>query len=194
MTEDEQLKNTEEAEEQQPAPEAETPQEESATEEGLAEEAPEEPAEEPLAEPAQTPEVEPLEPEAPKLGKWRRRMLDILLHESDREEEDVATLLGIVRRMDGEWFLRQMPLVLVVVIFMIVRTTSHYQWQQQLIDREEINRQIEDVTYRATAISSDLTEKMRQSKIERKLKMDGDSTLLPSVETPFVINISPEDE
>ncbi|MCD8266257.1 MAG: hypothetical protein LUC33_03790 [Prevotellaceae bacterium] len=193
MTDEEQLRDTEEEQEEQPAAEPETVQEEASTEAGAHEEAPEELSEEPAEDPAAPPEAEPLETEAPKLGKWRRRMLDILLHESDKEEEDEATLLGIVRRMDGEWFLRQMPLVLVIVVFMIVRTTSHYQWQQQLIDQEEITKQIEDVTYRASAISSDLTERMRQSMIERKLKADGDSTLLPSVETPFVIDISPED-
>ncbi|MCD8302487.1 MAG: hypothetical protein LUC44_05655 [Prevotellaceae bacterium] len=131
---------------------------------------------------------------APTEGKWKRRMLNMLLHESDSDEEGDLKLKNIVRSLNGAWFFRQMPLVLIIVAFWIIRITSHYQWEQGLIEREALEKKIEDITIRAGALNSSLTEKTRQSMIERKLKQNGDSTLLPSVEEPYVININEPEE
>ncbi len=123
----------------------------------------------------------------PALGKWRGRMLKALLHESDTEETEEASLRDIVRKMDGKWCMRQMPFVFIVVCFCCVLVTNRYRAQWQLIEQDELRGKLEDITYRADALRSELTEKTRQSMIERRLKSNGDSTLLPSVEQPYVI-------
>ncbi len=129
-----------------------------------------------------------------ELGKWRKRMLNALLHESDSEETEEATLQDILRKVDGAWLLRQMPLITLILFFCIVTTTLHYQWQQQLIEREELEKELDDLTYRTAAMGGELTVKTRESMIEQQLRMNGDSTLLPSVDEPFVVEVEQAEE
>ncbi len=139
------------------------------------------------------PEVEQTQA-ASNEGKWKRRMLNMLLHESDSDEEGDLKLKNIVRSLNGEWFFRQMTLVFIIAAFWLIRITSHYQWEQGLIEREALEKKLEDITIRSGALNSSLTEKTRQSMIERKLKQNGDSTLLPSLEEPYVININKQEK
>ncbi len=132
--------------------------------------------------------------EEKELGKWRKRILSILTHESDTEESEELTLRNIVKALDGVWLMRQMPLLGIIAVFLIVMTTLHYQWQKDLIEKEELKRRIEDITYRSAALNSELTEKTRQSMIERRLRSNGDSTLMPSTEAPFVVRTSQREE
>ncbi len=127
-----------------------------------------------------------------ELGKWRKRILSILTHESDTEETDEVTLQNVIKTLDGAWLMKQMPLLGIVAFFLVVMTTLHYQWQKDIIEKETLKNAIEDITIRSAAVNSELTEKTRQSMIERRLKNNGDSTLLPSTEPPFVIRTNKE--
>ncbi len=124
-----------------------------------------------------------------ELGKWRKRLLKILTFESDAEEVEDLSLQKVLKSINGEWLIKQMPLLLIIVGFFVVMTTSRYQWQQKQIEKDELKKEIEDVTYRWADVISELTAKTLQSEIESRLKANGDSTLLPSAEPQFVINI-----
>ncbi len=125
-----------------------------------------------------------------ELGKWKERLLKILTFESDTEDSEDLSLQKVVKSLNGEWLIKQMPLLLIIVAFFVVMTTNRYQWQQKQIEKDELKKEIEDVTYRWADVISELTEKTLQSEIENRLKTNGDSTLLPTSETQFVINVN----
>ncbi len=129
-----------------------------------------------------------------ELGKWKERLLRILTFESDTEDSEDLSLQKVVKSLNGEWLIKQMPLLLIIVAFFVVMTTNRYQWQQKQIEKDELKKEIEDVTYRWADVISELTEKTLQSEIENRLKTNGDSTLLPTAETQFVINVNQGEE
>ncbi len=129
-----------------------------------------------------------------ELGKWKERLLKILTFESDTEDSEDLSLQKVVKSLNGEWLIKQMPLLLIIVAFFVVMTTNRYQWQQKQIEKDELKKEIEDVTYRWADVISELTEKTLQSEIENRLKTNGDSTLLPTAETQFVINVNQGEE
>ncbi len=129
-----------------------------------------------------------------ELGKWKERLLKILTFESDTEDTEDLSLQKVVKSLNGEWLIKQVPLLLIIVGFFVVMTTSRYQWQQKQIEKDELKKEIEDVTYRWADVISELTAATLQSEIESRLRSNGDSTLLPSAETQFVININQSEE
>ncbi len=129
-----------------------------------------------------------------ELGKWKERLLKILTFESDTEDTEDLSLQKVVKSLNGEWLIKQVPLLLIIVGFFVVMTTSRYQWQQKQIEKDELKKEIEDVTYRWADVISELTAATLQSEIESRLRSNGDSTLLPSAETQFVININQSGE
>ncbi len=121
-------------------------------------------------------------------GKIKRTLARMTRFEADAEAEAEVTSFGdLWKRLNGEWVLKQIPLLLIVVAYLLLLTTFRYQTQHQLIEREGLNRQIEDITYREMTVHSRLTELKRQSLIEKKLKTYGDSTLVTATEHVYVI-------
>ncbi len=139
-------------------------------------------------------DTEPRKQGEQELGKWKERLLRILTFESDTEDTEDLSLQKVVKSLNGEWLIKQVPLLLIIVGFFVVMTTSRYQWQQKQIEKEELKKEIEDVTYRWADVISELTAATLQSEIENRLRSNGDSTLLPSGETQFVININQSGE
>ena len=123
---------------------------------------------------------------------WRKRILNMLLPEGDSEEAEDVNLKEAIRSINGSWFIHQIPLLTIVLIGMLGIITNRYQSQQELIERDELEKEVADIRYRSLTLNSELTRKTRQSLIEEKLRSVGDTTLLPSVDAPFVINVTEE--
>lgn len=119
---------------------------------------------------------------------WRKRVLNILMPEGDFEEAEDINLKEAIKSVNGRWFIHQMPLFGLVLIGMLGVITNRYQSQQELIERDELEKQVADIRYRSLTRNSELTQKTRQSMVEERLKALGDTTLLPSVDAPFIIN------
>ncbi len=129
-----------------------------------------------------------------ELSKWKRGILRILASESDSEETEEVSLQNYIKTLDGEWLIKQIPLLLVIAIFFVVMTTCRYQWQQQVIEKGDLQKEIEDATIRLLVLKSELTEKTRQSYVVDRLRTYGDTTLLPGTEAAYIINISQTEE
>jgi len=90
--------------------------------------------------------------------------------------------------IDGRWFFHQIPLFLLILGGILLMVTNRYQAQQEIIEKEQLQRDVEDWKYRSLTRSSELTTRTRQSQIEERLKALGDSTLSTPKEPPFTIN------
>jgi len=125
-------------------------------------------------------------------GGWKRRVLNYLIPEGEPESEDI-NLKEAIKSVNGKWFIKQLPLLGIVLAGMMGIITNRYQSQQGLIERDELEKQVTDIRYRSLNQRSEITRKTRQSMIEEKLKTLGDTTLLPSVDAPYIININEEE-
>lgn len=115
-----------------------------------------------------------------------------LLH-SDGEDDSALKQLKSVRRqlsIDGQWFKKQIGVLVLAVLGTICYITCRFQAQQELILIEQLKKERTDWAYRSLTRSSELTLKTRQSLIEKSLKNFGDSTLKPSVQPPIITTVN----
>lgn len=68
--------------------------------------------------------------------------------------------------LTSDFLRRQIPLLVLVVIFTIIYISNRYSSQQELIEIDNLKKQLIDIKYDALTLSSELTEKTRQSRIE----------------------------
>ncbi len=122
-----------------------------------------------------------------KAGKgWMARLLQFVAgHES--EDPDERSTRDILKRMDAQWFGRQLRIVAVIFLFAMASITCGYITQMLQVERNDLREKVEDYRYRALTRSSELTRETRQSLIEEKLKANGDSTLTATPDAPFII-------
>lgn len=115
-----------------------------------------------------------------------------LLH-SDGEDDNALKQLKSVRKqlsIDGQWFKKQIGVLMLAVLGTICYITCRFQAQQELILIEQLKKDRTDWTYKSLTRSSELTLKTRQSLIEKSLKSFGDSTLKVSVQPPITTTVT----
>lgn len=123
-------------------------------------------------------------------GTHRRRWLGSLFTEGESDAGEGKSLSEAVRAMhiDGRWFFRQIRFLLFILFCILLMVTNRYQAQQEIIEKEQLQHDVEEWRYKALTRSSELTTLTRQSQIEEQLKFYGDSTLTAPKEPPFTIN------
>ena len=101
---------------------------------------------------------------------------------------------SVIRQMsiDGQWFKKQIGVIILAVTGIIIYITCRYQAQQEIILEGQLKKELQDWKFRTLTRSSELTLKTRQSQIENALKNFGDSTLKVSTEAPFITTVTRE--
>lgn len=117
-----------------------------------------------------------------------------MLGNSMEEEMALKQWKSVIRQMsiDGQWFKRQIGVIILAVTGIIIYITCRYQAQQEIIQEEQLRKELQDWKFRTLTRSSELTLKTRQSQIEIALKSFGDSTLKVSTEAPFITTVTRE--
>lgn len=110
-----------------------------------------------------------------------------LLSNSMEDEMALKQWKSAIRQIsiDGQWFKRQIWVIVMICVGIIVYITSRYQAQQEIILEEQLRGELQDWKFKTLTRSSELTLRTRQSQIESALKNFGDSTLKVSTEPPF---------
>lgn len=123
-------------------------------------------------------------------SQQRRRWWGSMFTEGESESGESKSLKDVVQSMhiDGQWFFRQIPLLLLILGGILLMVTNRYQAQQEIIEKEQLQSDVEDWRFRSLTRSSELTTRTRQSQIEERLRQLGDSLLVPAKEPPFTIN------
>lgn len=125
----------------------------------------------------------------------KSKLLGALIDDDESGELKAAGWRDVMRALhvDGQWFRRQIGVILLVVVGVIIYITNRYQAQQQIIELEQLQNEQKDMKFRVLTRSSELTLRTRQSQLEEQLRAMGDSTLLPVVEAPFIIEEGEEE-
>lgn len=127
--------------------------------------------------------------ETPKEESNRNKLLNSLMDEDEEKTPEIRQWKDIMHAMsiDGQWFKRQIGVILMVVAGIILYITFRYQAQQEMIEEDNLRKELLDWKYRSMTRNSELTLKTRQSQLEQMLKANGDSTLKASITAPFAL-------
>lgn len=82
-----------------------------------------------------------------------------------------------------------MWLILLITFFSIMYISNRYSCQQQQIKINELNKTLEASRYKTLSLSSELTERCRESHVLQKLRANNDSIIQPSEQPPYIIVI-----
>ena len=164
---------------------APTPAEESAVQENLAYASEEEKIDKDLAENAQE-TAEGHDPTAKTLE-------DIMHQEAHESETQPPSSFSLSRTLGGAILAHviqsQIKLVLLITLFLIIYITCRYQCQQKMVEIDRMEQDLTAIRYKATVVTSFLTEKSRESNIMDMLEQQGDSTLQIPKDPPYKINV-----
>ena len=86
----------------------------------------------------------------------------------------------------------QIFLILLIAACFILYINNRYMNQQELIDIDNLKKELDEARFRSLTRSSELTAKSRQSYIEDFLSRSQDSLLQISTNSPYVIKLNGE--
>lgn len=118
----------------------------------------------------------------------KKTLMHSLLNDGDSDATNLKELLKSIE-FNGEWFRKNIKLIMVLTGCVLVCITNRYQAQQEMIEEAKLKRELADMKYIWLTRFSELTTSTRQSQIEEQLKQNGDSTLAPSKDAPFIIRV-----
>lgn len=83
----------------------------------------------------------------------------------------------------------QLPLIILIAACFIIYISNRYTNQAELIEIDNLKKELDDARFNALTRSSDLTARSRQSYVEEFLRSKHDSLLQISSNSPYVIRL-----
>ena len=113
------------------------------------------------------------------------------VHEDDPRPAQSLTFRSILGGdiLTGEMVRRHIWLFVFIVIIATAYVGIRYQCQQDVIAIDRLNNELTDAKYKASASSSTLTEKCRESHVLEILKQNRDSLLHIADQPPYIIYV-----
>lgn len=163
------------------------------------------PAEEQKAqasEPAKTQEKAPasekekVQPEAPKPAP-QASLKEVIAKQAIEEEASGSASFTLRKILGGDILTaqiirKQIWLFMLIVVFIIIYISNRYSIQKDLIELDQLQKELQDTKYKALSTSSQITEKSRESNVLDMLKHSKDSTLHIATQPPYIINVPEE--
>ena len=87
---------------------------------------------------------------------------------------------------------KQIWLFMLIVVFIIIYISNRYSIQKDLIELDQLQKELQDTKYKALSTSSQITEKSRESNVLEVLKHSKDSILHIATQPPYIINVPEE--
>lgn len=151
-------------------------------------------------------------PETEQAEVWQETILPEALADSDEKEtaDEAPSLKEVIREqatedeapmpknftlqkilggdiLTSQSVRRQVWLFLLITLFVIVYISNRYSCQRDLIEIDQLQKELKEARYRALSTSSQLTEKTRESKVLELLQQNNDSTLKIAKQPPYII-------
>ena len=114
-------------------------------------------------------------------------------------EEEASGSVGFTLRkilggdiLTAQIIRRQIWLIILVVFFVIIYISNRYSIQKDLLELDQLQKELQDTKYKALSTSSQITEKSRESNVLDMLKNNKDSILHIATQPPYIINVPEE--
>ena len=155
-----------------------------------------------VSEPAKTQEKAPasekekVQPEAPKPAP-QASLKEVIAKQAIEEEVSGSTSFTLRKILGGDILTaqiirKQIWLFMLIVVFIIIYISNRYSIQKDLIELDQLQKELQDTKYKALSTSSQITEKSRESNVLDMLKHSKDSTLHIATQPPYIINVPEE--
>lgn len=155
-----------------------------------------------VSEPAKTQEKAPAsekekaQPEAPKPAP-QASLKEVIAKQAIEEEESGSASFTLRKILGGDILTaqiirKQIWLFMLIVFFIIIYISNRYSIQKDLIELDQLQKELQDTKYKALSTSSQITEKSRESNVLDILKHSKDSTLHIATQPPYIINVPEE--
>lgn len=147
-------------------------------------------------EKAPTTEKQKAQPEAPKPAP-QASLKEVIAKQAIEEEESGSASFTLRKILGGDILTaqiirKQIWLFMLIVFFIIIYISNRYSIQKDLIELDQLQKELQDTKYRALSTSSQITEKSRESNVLNMLKHSKDSTLHIATQPPYIINVPEE--
>lgn len=145
---------------------------------------------------AQASEEQKSEPEAPKPAP-HASLKEVIAKQAIEEEESGSASFTLRKILGGDILTaqiirKQIWLFMLIVFFIIIYISNRYSIQKDLIELDQLQKELQDTKYKALSTSSQITEKSRESNVLDMLKHSKDSTLHIATQPPYIINVPEE--
>lgn len=137
-------------------------------------------------------------PEGPAKEATPEESLKAALAKQAIEEEVSGSASFTLRKILGGDILtaqiirKQIWLFVLIVFFVIIYISNRYSIQKDLIELDQLQKELQDTKYKALSTSSQITEKSRESNVLDVLKHSKDSILHIATQPPYIINVPEE--
>ena len=147
-------------------------------------------------EKAPTSEKEKAQPEAPQPAP-QASLKEVIAKQAIEEEESGSASFTLRKILGGDILTaqiirKQIWLFMLIVFFIIIYISNRYSIQKDLIELDQLQKELQDTKYKALSTSSQITEKSRESNVLDMLKHSKDSTLHIATQPPYIINVPEE--
>lgn len=141
-------------------------------------------------------EEQKAQPETPKPAP-QASLKEVIAKQAIEEEESGSASFTLRKILGGDILTtqiirKQIWLFMLIVFFIIIYISNRYSIQKDLIELDQLQKELQDTKYRALSTSSQITEKSRESNVLNMLKHSKDSTLHIATQPPYIINVPEE--
>lgn len=122
-----------------------------------------------------------------KKNEGIKNILSNIIGQVNSEEGKAALNFSSIAAGDffkNDFFRRQAKLLILIVIMTIIYIDNRYTSQRELIEIDRLKKELVEAKYYSLAISSELTERSRQSKIEEYISGNENTISLETASAP----------
>ena len=129
--------------------------------------------------------------------KIKQELQEVIALQATEEEAPQSSNFTLRKILGGDILTarlirRQIWLMILIVVFVVIYISNRYSIQKDLIEIDQLQKELQDAKYKALSSSSQITEKSRESNILDMLKNNRDSTLHIATQPPYIINVPEE--
>ena len=141
-------------------------------------------------------EEQKAQPEAPKPAP-QASLKEVIAKQAIEEEVSGSASFTLRKILGGDILTaqiirKQIWLFMLIVVFIIIYISNRYSIQKDLIELDQLQKELQDTKYKALSTSSQITEKSRESNVLDMLKHSKYSTLHIATQPPYIINVPEE--
>lgn len=140
------------------------------------------------------PEVEPSKEEEPK--EEQPLTLQRMKESASEDDDTPVGSLTLKQIVGGDYLFaavrHHVVLIMFIVFFIIVYVGVRYQCEQDVLEINQLEKELTNAKYKAMSSSSNLTEMCRQSNVLKVLHENQDTLLKLSDQPPYIIEVSEE--
>ncbi len=141
-------------------------------------------------------EKQKAQPETPKPAP-QASLKEVIAKQAIEEEVSGSASFTLRKILGGDILTaqiirKQIWLFMLIVFFIIIYISNRYSIQKDLIELDQLQKELQDTKYKALSTSSQITEKSRESNVLDMLKHSKDSTLHIATQPPYIINVPEE--